>query len=996
TRNQVAQLALNTLKSPVVQADKSGSDIVIGSGDTAVTITGQSKYVVTASSEPYARAIKQNQADDHTITGEAGYIIELGEKLYNGQLKLNDDAVDEFGRPANYWEYNAKKMGTYVKRDLIQAEYTEKVTGKMLFTELGRDLVNDIDTQTKAGKFDYTLSIYIDGEAVLLDNKTTTSTELLKDVAFDISDITNSNTDGVGGTGNGVLTQVFVDSQYGRESGSGKGVIISIMNTYLAIANKDYDSKKDEVEVEVYKIDDRDPSSSKYVYAKTGYSSTEKKFFTEDIKVSGDRFDIEDVKKDDKFLVTVAEGEIQSMVTPEIASEVTLNSFKRNDWVKNDDVQYDYASTAQYDDDVLDIYDNINMKDVTYNVILDQYGYLIGIELNEAIAQYVFMTGIDLGTSNLSRKNADANVIFTDGTMKTVTVNTDKSELASSPKKEDGTSEAYTITGGGDKLDKMFGNGTANFSQVNRWFTYTVDADGVYTVKEVGNNSQAREDGYRTAKKIAQSFIDADTYSNDKFDVNGKNRSLDGSKVKTPAGDFNKVYGNADSIYINAKLTDINDKNSNAKLIVEKVDSVTTGIDNVDFTVENITDANNPGDEAYVLYNNDGYIIAAVILNAEDNGTSAKYAYVTSGIKQEDYLGSNTWRWGVDAIIDGEKVRLTEVNDSQEYIKEGMQGKWYDVRFDKDGNVSSIKANDNTTTKPAPINFTYVDPATGKNDKYITNVHNVARATNGVNGDGKGGTLVTDDAGIYHGEKFEDFTEKLSSLLLYQDFRCNSHAAGSGVGTQGTAKLTYKNMTLYTDTKATAGLGISPSTKIIVILSKSHNDGLYDTISDTFTGDSGMKDALKMLDSNEKAFDGWLGAVIKDGIATSIILHDQAGDKDKQGTTPIVPDEKPGVETTLSVVSGTDGVSFTTSNVSAYNKDDEALRGSAIRGGVRYNVKTAEDITIDLPKLNANQKYHVVAAPAANVTGLPADGNLEGETLNIKLANGAATLTVTV
>ena len=92
----------------MVQADKSGSDIVIGSGDTAVTITGQSKYVVTASSEPYARAIKQNQADDHTITGEAGYIIELGEKLYNGQLKLNDDAVDEFGRPASYWEYNAK------------------------------------------------------------------------------------------------------------------------------------------------------------------------------------------------------------------------------------------------------------------------------------------------------------------------------------------------------------------------------------------------------------------------------------------------------------------------------------------------------------------------------------------------------------------------------------------------------------------------------------------------------------------------------------------------------------------------------------------------------------------------------------------------------------------------------------------------------------------------------------------------------------------------
>ena len=62
-------------------------------------------------------------------------------------------------------------------------------------------------------------------------------------------------------------------------------------------------------------------------------------------------------------------------------------------------------------------------------MILDAYGYMIGIEQNEDPDQYVFLTGIDGKNSNLSVRNADANVIFMDGNMDTVTVNMTKSDI---------------------------------------------------------------------------------------------------------------------------------------------------------------------------------------------------------------------------------------------------------------------------------------------------------------------------------------------------------------------------------------------------------------------------------------------------------------------------------------------------------------------------------------------------------------------------------------
>ena len=82
---------------------------------------------------------------------------------------------------------------------------------------------------------------------------------------------------------------------------------------------------------------------------------------------------------------------------------------------------------------------------------LAPYGYAIGVEIVEEEANYAFLTGIDLGTSNLANKTAEGNIISLDGDIQAVKINTDKSKPAN------GTSKSTP------------------HSLINTWCTYTVD-----------------------------------------------------------------------------------------------------------------------------------------------------------------------------------------------------------------------------------------------------------------------------------------------------------------------------------------------------------------------------------------------------------------------------------------------------------------------------------------------------------------------------------------
>lgn len=490
------------------------------------------------------------------------------------------------------------------------------------------------------------------------------------------------------------------------------------------------------------------------------------------------------------------------MDAPEVLSDTSISNFRLEKYVTAGGTQYDYADTVMYDEEVLDQYDDANMKDVTYNVILDAYGYMIGIEQNEDPDQYVFLTGIDGKNSNLSVRNADANVIFMDGNMDTVTVNMTKSDIDTTGK---------------------------NLSQLNTWCTYTVNNDNVYTLKEVAVS---------TSKNVIDDDTDVAQYAQD---VGSNGATIDKKHVSLKAANNSSyVYGNDDSVYLNVELKNVEVEDTTGgsggeyRQIVDDVESVTTGVKNVNLVMENLKnvkpdkDPNTyiaPDAEIYTLYNDDGYVIAAVTIG-ENEGTSSNYVYVTSSnVNREAYDDETEWTWTREVVVNGELVEISEVGDSLEWIGnasknqgEMAQGEWFEVKYDADGNVRKVEA----------IDFSKAA------DKFVDEVEDV-----------------------------EDAVEDFDTVLLSD--------------TNTVEKLTFKNGTLYTDRNATKGFSVSPEVKVVLSLAdKKGNE--FDDVDDSYTGYNGLEKALRDMNAQGTFGTGVVevSAILDNGVATSIVINDKA------------------------------------------------------------------------------------------------------------------------
>ena len=766
TREEACLYAVNALQATLVEYSDKGSSITING---AVISTGASNATYVTSNV-YDAATSINDTTDNV---KNGWTVEFAEK-YQPDLALKD-TTDAFGRPAHTWTWKKAEIGTYVEYDKMVGEFTEKVTGKDL-----------VDLLSKATIDDNTVYVYVDGE---------TEKDVLTDAFFSDANMIKTNTEKVGETGNGVLTQVFLDTVEDE-------ITVAIINTYLAQADEDYNEKTEDLDLTVYKIDNKGTKAAP-AYVKTAKS-------TVGMTVEVEDFDIEDVSEDDLFLVTVAEGVIQTMEAPEVLSEASVDSFKLTSYVTADGTQYDYASTAMYDEEVLDQYDNSNMKDVTYNIILDPYGYLIGIELNEDPDQYVFLTGIDLGSSNLAAKNADANVIFLDGKMDTVTVNMKDSEFA-----------AGTIDNGGEN------------AQLNTWCTYTVNDSGVYTLEEVAGMT---DKDAKPAVKVAQYAQNVTTGT---VSINQKNVSLDG----TP-GDFSKVYGNDDTVYLNVELGEnIEDRGGKFVRIIDDVESVSVGTKNVDIDVTNVLPDGKyaaPAAEIYTLYNKDGYIIAVVTIG-ENNGISSSYAYITSSSVNKEALTGSEWAWTREAVVDGKLVELKEVGTNLKILDELKEGVWYEIKYDADGNVRKVDASNITGIN----NYTGIPFAAGT--KFVPEVADVQAAVN-----------------------------NFDTVLLFDN---GNRDATTGTADDITA-LTYKNGTLYTNTDATKGFDVSANVQVVLALADKDGDP-FDDVDDSYTGYAGLEKALKDMNANHEGFTAGrveLSAILKSGSATVIIINDKTPD----------------------------------------------------------------------------------------------------------------------
>ena len=747
TRAQVAQLVLNGLKANMV--DFTG-DKGIQIGD--VTVGYKAEYTAKTNAAAKYNSIVGGTTD---IASNNQYYVQLGEELYNGDLTL-DNGSDAFGRPARIWEYDGNEIGVYAKVELLQESYTTEVTGKELYNELGSAVLSN-----------YSLNVYIDG----VENN------------GELSKITRTNTNTFGHTGNGVLTEVYVDT-------TAKEATIAIINTYFAKAVNDYTDKREYATLEVWGIK---LSNGDYVKQAGSVSGTSK-----NLDIYGEDFAAaKDIKVDDIFLVTVAQGEIQSIADPEIVAKTTINSFKKANWVVSEGTTYYYSDSVTYKKDVLDAYDDNNMKETTYNLYLDQYGYMIGIEIVDSQDNYVFITGYEEFGSVLTNAKAEARAIFTDGTVENITVK----------------DAAITNDKAGSNWNA---NGNAN---ENGWYTYAVDKNGNYELTPVAT-------AIATGVKVAQGQDNRNGQ-----EINKSHVSLD--MDKTTGSKY--VYGNDDTIYLGVKLND-------AKTQITGVKTVVTGVKNANMKLD--ANSNEP-DGAYALYNDKGYIIAAVVVG-QNMAASENYAYIIDDVQQEDYdAEADEYTWYRKAIVNGEEVVLREKGSSLKVI--GGTGKgnmtidtWYEVEYDADGYVIGKSA----------IDWDIISALDG--DTYAT------ASVQGFN------TVKT-------GYDKEDV------VLVKQDMNKTDFS------------LVLDGLTVYVrnDKAIDSGIAIVPGAKVVLI-DNWDDSGREIEYFDNADGNNNVKAALDEMVNT--TFQGKVYFVMKDGVATNIIINDT--ETHSSGNSPITPNGK--------------------------------------------------------------------------------------------------------
>ena len=857
TREEAALYAFNTLKATMVDYDQK----------ITTTINGVDVTLSQGTAKPVDWSEGSNRDGNIKDDGYVQFAEEYFPKLYL------DNTTDAFGRPAREWEYSGNTVGTYVNHDILKKEFTTEVTGRDLYDVLGKSTIDD-----------YEFLISVDGE---------TEKNVLGDAFFTEDNILRSNTKGVGGTGNGVLTQVYVDTD-------NKDVYIAVINTYLAVATDDYNEKKDEATYTVWSLENKGTSSDKTLVKALPAKSTDAAINL-DLTVSGEDFAIEEVKEDDIVLVHVAEGEIKEIMEPEVLSEVEITAFKNGSWITVDGEQYDYNDAIQYDDDVLDDYDDTNMKDTTYNVYLDAYGYAIGVEVVEESSNYLFLTGMDGSNSNLSNRNVDANVIFTDGTMATVTVNFKDSENAA----------GGSLTPG---------------ALMNTWCKYTVNGDKVYTLTEIADSKATFENADGSTDKAGQgSNLDTASAADKEFVTLDKSHvTLNGI---TDSTGFKRVYANDNSVFLSVETEKLNN-NSTDYVIISDVDGISTGIQNVnlkawnakavkaDDTAYSAVAEANISHGVYTLFDDDGYVIAAVVVG-EDDGTTTNYAFVTSdSMNRESYdKEKDEYTWSREAIVNGELVTLTETGSSNPELRGMVRGSWYEVKYYADGTVrrvTEIKKDNGDTTVDANEFYANSSAPVGTYPKYVGLIDYVEKAS--------------DDN---------------DTVVLYQDLTAQTYV------------VSVKGSTLQVDTTISTGsrgFAVSPSAKTVLIQDSVTSSGkvtLMDDIYEYTGGSAGLERAVRNLNDNAK-FKGYIGAVIENGVATSVVIYDKT---ETDINTGIDGSDIDGVTVTLNDPSaGKVSVSYTGTQPT----DDQAI--SAI-----VSEMNKQGYTVTNTKYDNNQSAYVLS-----------------------------------
>ena len=641
TREEACLYAFNTLKATMVEYD---NRIVVGEGSSAVAISGVRKDLTW----------NKGTLNDGKIKKD-GY-VQFGEQYFEKLVRTDD--TDDFGRPTNNWTYDKKDIGNYVNTDLLTASYTAKVKGGDVYSDIGSNAC------------DFALTYWVDG--VKLDKKP---------LSAEADKLVKKNDDTMNSTGKGVLTEIYVDTD-------AEETTIVVINTYLAEVSADYNTKTEDVRLDVYTGVKKAAAAGQ---TPTTISTT---YTVESEDVDG----LEKLKEDDMVLVTIAKGDVMTVTPVETVKDVAITSYS-TDYADADEKveykltkltaggnKYETAKKAFEDAEVLYDYNVEQLDDATFDLYLDPYGYVIGARQVDGDDNFMFVVGYDRSSTVLAKAVDKALAIFTDGTMETIDVKS--GDL-------------------GTRLD--------DDPVVNTWYKYTVK-NGVYNLEEVAD---------KQIKDNTTTKLDKQNNTVEQV-VSGK---------KTIA------YGNNDTVLIAVKADDdVIDEGS-----IVKVEGVTTGIKHSSVEVKYDSKlanfdgvANTTGGDKdnmiFALYNKNGYITYAVVVG-KTAGSSESMVYLTSGIKSKS-LENGDYIYTYEAITkDGAvTVKSFESKDNSTPRDNLVLGNLYEGTFDKNNVITEMEKQANTDSGKW-------NTKQYKDDGYaFLNVANVSELT------AKGATLWIDDA----------------------------------------------------------------------------------------------------------------------------------------------------------------------------------------------------------------------------------------------------------
>lgn len=378
TREQAAQMMFNALKANMVKYSSKGSSIVIN-GVTIAQGASDAEAVTTTKGEGTDGQIKKDG------------IVQFAEKYFT-DLKKTSASTDDFGRPAVTWKNKTTTIGTYA--DTATASYTAEVNYKTIYADLG-----------------------------LSDSSKATLVDVYKNVDKTIV-LAKKDTTVIDNSGNGVLTEVFMDAD--------DNISIVLVHTFADTVKSTTAAKN---------------GDAAYVTL-----------------VGGLKYETESFAKDDVVLYTaISASEAKSMAKAEVVKGVEVTKISSDSFTAG-------GTTYKFSADITSA-NKANVKlNSTLDLYLDAYGYVILVNVNKdaTASAYVVDTGVSSSTFN---KDQYAKLLLTDGTLVEAKVTKVGSDTATTEKVSKlkgyivefskNKDNEYTLTSYGDKATKTADGSTS-------------------------------------------------------------------------------------------------------------------------------------------------------------------------------------------------------------------------------------------------------------------------------------------------------------------------------------------------------------------------------------------------------------------------------------------------------------------------------------------------------------------------------------------------------